>query len=162
MIDVKGIVNTLEFARGRTLGTIERIEKLPNAAAALAWRPGPGRAHLGWQLMHLAATDDRMLNVRFLGGKEKDPALVAAFGGGSTPSDDNVPSLAQIKSALAEHRGRVLEYLRSLNNAELDKNPACPDRTLRDWLLILGWHEAHHQGQAHLTLNLFQASHGQF
>ena len=25
---------------------------------------------------------------------------------------------------------------------------------------VLAWHEGHHQGQAHLTLNLYKAAHG--
>ena len=31
--------------------------------------------------------------------------------------------------------------------------------TIRDVLHILSWHEAHHHGQAHLTLNLYRAAH---
>ena len=30
--------------------------------------------------------------------------------------------------------------------------------TVCEVLYILGWHEAHHQGQAHITLNLYKAS----
>jgi hypothetical protein len=30
---------------------------------------------------------------------------------------------------------------------------------LVDVLHILAWHEAHHQGQAHITLNLYRAAH---
>jgi len=29
--------------------------------------------------------------------------------------------------------------------------------TVFDVFCILGWHEAHHQGQAHITFNLFKA-----
>jgi hypothetical protein len=32
--------------------------------------------------------------------------------------------------------------------------------TLLDVLHILSWHEAHHQGQAHISLNLLKASQG--
>ena len=60
----------------------------------LAWRPGPGRAHIGWQAMHCAATHDRYLNVGLRGGQPRDAALVANFAGGSTPSDQKVPDLA--------------------------------------------------------------------
>ena len=161
MTTIEEMTRHYAFCRGRTLGTLDAIEKLPKPQTALAWRPGPGRAHIGWQLMHIAATDDGYLHKRILNAPPADAGLVERFGGGSTPADDNVPSLAQIKTALAEHRGRVLDYLKSINDAQLDTNPAGPDRTLRDWLLILGWHEAHHQGQAHLTLNLYQAIHGQ-
>ncbi len=32
--------------------------------------------------------------------------------------------------------------------------------THQEWLKVLAWHEAHHQGQAHITLNLYQARTG--
>ena len=36
----------LDLFRERTLVTLAAIEKLPDPAKALAWRPGPGRAIL--------------------------------------------------------------------------------------------------------------------
>ena len=32
--------------------------------------------------------------------------------------------------------------------------------TYQEWVKVLAWHEAHHQGQAHLTFNLYKAAHG--
>ena len=58
------IVELFEFVRKKTNDFLDAIAKLPDAAAALGWRPGPGRAHLAWQLMHIAATDDRHLHAR--------------------------------------------------------------------------------------------------
>ena len=49
--------------------------------------------------MHCAATHDRYLNVVLKGGVARDEALVREFGGGSTPSDENVPSLSTIREA---------------------------------------------------------------
>ncbi len=63
----------LEFARRKTLELLDAIATRPDAVAVLKWRPGPGRAHIAWQLMHLAATDDRHLNVRMGGGEPSAP-----------------------------------------------------------------------------------------
>ena len=32
--------------------------------------------------------------------------------------------------------------------------------TYQEWLKVLAFHEAHHQGQPHLTFNLYKAAHG--
>ncbi|HEY3244476.1 MAG TPA: DinB family protein, partial [Phycisphaerae bacterium] len=90
-MDEKSILlNQLEITRQMTLSLLETIEKSgADVQQALTWQPGPGRAHIGWQLMHIAATDDRYLNFRLLGKpveRVDDPALVNTFGGGSTPT----------------------------------------------------------------------------
>jgi uncharacterized damage-inducible protein DinB len=150
----------LEFVRKKTLDFLDGIAKMPNAAEALAWRPGPGRAHIGWQLMHIAATDDRHVNVRIGGGQAKEPAYEQRFAGGSTP-DDNVPTVEEIRRYLGERRAAMLDFLESAKEEDFEKKPyeASP-HTLENWFRIWIWHEAHHQGQAHLTLNLFKASKG--
>lgn len=147
----------LEFARKKTLDTLEAIAKLPDAAKILAWRPGPGRAHIAWQLMHIAATDDRHLNVRIRGGSAKEASLVDRFAGGSTP-DENIPTIDEIRRYLNERRTAMLELLESAKEEDFDKKPyeASP-YTLAEWFRVWAWHEAHHQGQAHLTLNIYKA-----
>ena len=50
MIDIKGIIHSLEFARGRTLGTVERIDKIVGArgySPSRNWvvRNFPGQKH---------------------------------------------------------------------------------------------------------------------
>src|SRR5437016_3176471 len=63
-MDTDTLIIALDFARTRLLTTLDTIEKSgQDAAKVLAWRPGPGRAHIGWQAMHCAATHDRYLNV---------------------------------------------------------------------------------------------------
>jgi hypothetical protein len=80
---------------------LEAIEKgAPDLRHALGWRPGPGRAHIAWQAMHLAATHDRYLNVLLKGGVPEDDQLVKDFAGGSTPSDTKVPTLGEIRKKL--------------------------------------------------------------
>src|SRR2546423_3115901 len=108
----------LEFTRKKTLDTLDAIAKRPDAKAVLAWRPGPGRAHLAWQLMHIAATDDRHVTVRMKGGEPSDPELVRRFAGGSVP-DDDVPQLAAIRAYLTERRAALVEHLKSLDESQL-------------------------------------------
>ncbi|HJZ93508.1 MAG TPA: DinB family protein [Gemmataceae bacterium] len=151
----------LEFTRKRTTDWFDALAKRPDAAAALGWRPGPGRAHIGWQLMHIAATDDRHLGVRMKGGEPANPEYVRRFAGGSTP-DEQVPKIDEIRHYLAERRAAMLDHLASLTDADLPKKPneqaPWPYET---WFQVLVCHEAHHQGQAHLTLNLYKAAHGE-
>lgn len=148
----------LDFVRAKTRGLLDTLAALPDPARALGWRPGPGRAHVAWQLMHVAATDDRHLTVRMKGGQPHEPELVRRFAGGSTP-DDDVPPLAEIVRYLTERRAAMLDHLRTLSEADLARKPV-PEApwVYGEWFQVLAWHEAHHHGQAHLTLNLFKAS----
>src|SRR4051812_32129772 len=102
-MNVADLERLLVRARRKTLELLDAIEASPDPAAILAWRPGPGRAHVAWQLMHVAATDDRHLNVRMRGGEAKEPEYVRRFAGGSTP-DDDVPGVAAIRAYLQERR----------------------------------------------------------
>lgn len=151
----------LEFVRKQTLDTLDAIAKRPDAAELLAWRPGPGRAHIAWQLMHIAATDDRHLGVRMKGGEPADPDLVKRFAGGSTP-DASVTTVDEIRRYLTERRAAMLDHLATLSDADLGRKPndQAP-RHYEDWFRVLTWHEAHHQGQAHLTINMYKAAKGE-
>jgi predicted CopG family antitoxin len=149
----------LEFSRRKTLELLDNIAGRPEAAAILAWRPGPGRAHIGWQLMHIAATDDRHVHVRMMGGQPTEPELVQRFAGGSTP-DDDVPSVDVIRQYLADRRRDLLELLQGLPESALPTRPnEQAPWTYHEWFKVLAWHEAHHEGQAHLTLNLYRIAH---
>jgi len=162
-MDRETLIASMTFARQRLLGTLDAIEKSGrDVAAVLAWRPGPGRAHIGWQAMHCAATHDKYLNVIIKGlASPADPARVAAFGGGSTPSDQNVPTLAEIRGALESTFAPFTDYLSKLNPQELQRlvGPADRRRTIAESAMLMAWHEAHHQGQIHLTWNLYTAAH---
>lgn len=150
----------LDFCRERTLATLAAIEKLPDPAKALGWRPGPGRAHIGWQIMHVGITEELFATERFLGTPAAYAELVPRFKGGSTP-DDNIPTLSAIRDVLAQSREHLRNTLLQFNETDLGKiPPALKERgiTIGKALQILPWHEAHHQGQAHITLNLFKAS----
>lgn len=168
-MDPKTLIAGIDFARTRLLMTLDGIEKVArernlDIQQILAWRPGPGRAHMGWQFLHCAATHDKYLNVNLLGKPQaNDPALVANYGGGSTPSDENVPTPAAIRDALRGPVEAFKAYVASLDAAGLERRIPGPNNTTRsvaEAILMLTWHEAHHQGQVHLTWNLYKAAHG--
>lgn len=150
----------MQFNRTRTLGSLERVLKLADPSKALAWRPGAGRAHVAWQLMHVAITEELFATERLRPEKQTIYAeLIPRFRGGSTV-DDIIPTVEEIRSTLDQSRARLLETLKSFSDADLDWKPEAlkaRDLSFRDVLNILAWHEAHHQGQIHITLNLLEA-----
>jgi uncharacterized damage-inducible protein DinB len=152
-------VNSYEFNRGRTLELLANIEKLADARAALAWRPGPGRAHIGWQLMHIGVTEDVFASERLAQKPGKFADLWPRFRGGSTP-DDDVPSVELIRRVLQQTRSHLVQTLAQYDESRLDEIPE--GLRQRGWnvqtvLAVIGWHEGHHQGQAHITFNLFKS-----
>ena len=154
------LIESLEYNRNKTLAFIETLAKQENVQKVLGWRPGPGRAHLAWQLMHIAATDDRHVHVRMLGGQPQEPKNVERFAGGSTP-DEDIPTLDAIKAYLEGERKELITHLKSLPDSALKTKPnEQAPWTYQEWMKVLAWHEAHHQGQAHLTFNLYKAAHG--
>ena len=148
------------FNRGRTLAVLERIEKSANPQECLAWRPGQGRAHVAWQLMHIGVTEAIFAAERLATKDGRYRELWDRFKGGSTP-DDQIPSPAEVRDVLAAGREDLLKTLAEMNESQLDEVvwEAKDGRqlTLLSVLQIISWHEAHHQGQAHITLNLFDA-----
>ncbi|MEX0678666.1 MAG: DinB family protein [Pirellulales bacterium] len=161
MSTISILTGSIEFNRVRTLATLDEIEKLAHPEAALAFRLGPGRAHIGWQLLHIGITEELFATERLL--PEKPPQwkdLWPRFRGGSKP-DDDVPGAAVIRQILAESRKRLLETLATYSDDRLGEIPASlAERklTFHDVLHILSWHESHHQGQAHAMLNSYRAS----
>ena len=161
MSTIELLIKSLEFARVRTLGLLDGIEKEADPQAVLSWRPGPGRAHIGWQLMHVAVTEEVFATERLAPQEEVHwKELWPRFRGGSTP-DDDVPSAAMVRDVLKGAREHLLETLRGIGDDRLDEIPeALRERKIavRDVFSLLAWHEAHHQGQSHLTWNLYKVS----
>ncbi len=149
------------FHRKRTLDLLDRIDKEPDPRRVLGWRPGPGRAHIGWQLMHIGVTEELFATERLAPHKAGAwTELWPRFRGGSTP-DDDIPSPRLIREVLSGSREHLLATLKEFGDDRLGEIPeALKQRglTVRDVLYLIGWHEAHHQGQAHITLNLYEAS----
>jgi len=153
------LFSVFAFSRKRLSDLLDKLAQMPDCDQILAWRPGPGRAHIAWQFMHLAATDDRHLNVRMRSGEPAEAEYVRRFAGGSTP-DDDIPTIAEIRKYLTERREALVAHLKTLTAEQWDQKPT-PDAqwTYREWIQLLAWHEGHHHGQAHITYNLFRAQH---
>lgn len=160
-----GVIHTTldlwEFNRKRTLSTLDEVAGLPDPAAALGWRPGPGRAPIAWQLMHIAITEELFATERLTSDPVGYPVLVPRFRGGSVP-DYDTPSIDEIRDVLAGSREHLLATIHRFQDDDLSMIPgALRERgwSLGTVLQVLTWHEPHHQGQAHITLNLFKAAH---
>jgi uncharacterized damage-inducible protein DinB len=164
MSTLHSLIAAFQFNRPRTLGLLDKIEQDKEPQKILAWRPGPGRAHIAWQLTHVGITEELFATERLIpGAKPAFADLVPRFKGGSTP-DDDIPSAALIRRVLNESRAHLLETLARFGDKDLGTIPeAFKERKLSlvDVLNIIAWHEPHHQGQAHITLNLYRASHAQ-
>ena len=163
-MDAATLTSMMDFARARLVGTLDAIEKSgQNVHDVLLWRPGKGRAHMAWQAMHCAASHDRYYHTVALGlPNPSDPALVTAYAGGSTPSDTDPADLARIRATLQKHLTPFREFVSTRTPEQLDEMIGPPDRRrkLGEAVVLLAWHESHHQGQMHLTWNLYKAAHG--
>jgi hypothetical protein len=163
-MDKDTLIGAMDFSRARLLAILETIEKSgQDMGKVLAWRPGPGRAHIAWQAMHCAATHDRYLNVGVMQGSVKDESLVANYAGGTTPSDSNIPTLAIIRQKLTAAYEPLKKFVSEQSPESLAKQISAPGgktRSVGEAVVLLTWHEAHHQGQIHLTWNMYKAAHG--
>jgi uncharacterized damage-inducible protein DinB len=157
------LIAQYQFNRPRTLSLLDKIDAERESQKILGWRPGPGRAHIAWQLMHIGITEELFATERLVPGTKPAFAdLVPRFKGGSTP-DDEIPQAALIRRVLTESREHLLQTLSRFGDKDLGTIPeAFKERKMAivDVLNIIAWHEPHHQGQAHITLNLFRAVSG--
>src|SRR5687767_10578048 len=104
MSTIHSLIQSMQFNRSRTLGLLDRVEKEPEPQAILGWRPGPGRAHIAWQLTHVAITEELFATERLaLDLKPNYSDLIPRFKGGSTP-DDNIPAAEDMRRILTESR----------------------------------------------------------
>lgn len=153
-------LDAYRFNRERTLALLDKIRQESDATQVLSWRPGPGRANIGWQLMHIGVTEEIFATERL--NPARSPAfseLWPRFRGGSMPEDES-PAVTTVRQVLDESRQHLIETLSGYGEDRLDEVPpamAARNLTVRQILALIGWHEAHHQGQAHVTFNLYQA-----
>ena len=159
------LTDSFEFNRGRVEILLDSIEQMDQPEQVLGWRPGEGRAHIAWQLMHIGITEEIFATER-LATIESSPHRQSwdRFRGGSTP-DDAIPSSDEIRTVLVDGRRQLLATLDGYNDDQLADviwhHPRMKvDLTLLQILHIIAFHESHHQGQAHITLNLYKAAHG--
>ncbi len=157
--EYKSLVKSqLEFNRQATGRMLDEIEKTGKSEEILSWRAGPGRAPIGWQLMHFASTEDRMART-FGGSALVSEAWSEEFKSGK-PAGDKVPPLADVRKYMADSRASLEKAIAGFDLARLEEKPASDARfTFKGMFQILMWHEPHHQGQAQATLNLFKAAH---
>jgi uncharacterized damage-inducible protein DinB len=162
MSTIHSLISAYQFNRPRTLGLLDKIEQDKDPQKILGWRPGPGRAHIAWQLTHIGITEELFATERLVtGAKPAFADLVPRFKGGSTP-DDEIPAAALIRQVLTESRAHLLATIGQFDDKDLGTIPeGFKERKLAlvDILRIIAWHEPHHQGQAHITFNLFKAAH---
>ena len=92
MNTISVLTDVMEQCRLRTLTTLEEIAKLPDPAAVLGWRPGPGRAHIGWQLTHIGITEELTATERMLNVAPAFPDMVPRFKFGSSSGIDRITS----------------------------------------------------------------------
>jgi uncharacterized damage-inducible protein DinB len=164
MSTMQSFVAQWQFNRPRTLGILDKIEQEKEPQRILGWRPGPGRAHIAWQLMHIGITEELFATERLVvGAKPGFADLVPRFKGGSTP-DDEIPEAALIRRVLEESRAHLLTTLSKFSDKDLEAVPEALPEPMRqrmpkimNVLQIISWHEPHHQGQAHITFNLWKA-----
>ncbi|HEY2414240.1 MAG TPA: DinB family protein [Pirellulaceae bacterium] len=165
MSTLQSLISQYQFNRPRTLGILDKIEQEKEPQRILGWRPGPGRAHIAWQLMHIGITEELFATERLVvGAKPGFADLVPRFKGGSTP-DDEIPAAALMRRVLEESRAHLLTTLSKFGDKDLGAVPdALPEPmrqrmpTIMHVLQIISWHEPHHQGQAHITFNLWKAA----
>ncbi len=163
-MDKETLLAGINYARERLLATLETVEKnAPNEKAVLGWRPGPNRAHIAWQAMHCATTHDTYLDTVLRHRPTAKPDLRKRFGYDSTPSDSDVPTMHEIRFTLSDYFEELRKYVLALPDEAMDETRTLRNgqqRTIGQILMMLAWHESHHQGQIHLTWNQYKATHG--
>ena len=159
--EIEVLLDALRLTRSRTLNLLDTLEQAPDWDNAIGWRPAPQRAHIAWQLMHIAITEDVFATEGL--APAKDPLwkhLWPRFRAGSVP-DDDLPAAGVIRNVLDRSRQHLFSTLSELSVDLLHEVPnPLREQGLTPYgtVLSLAWHEAHHQGQAHLTLNLFRTA----
>ena len=112
-----------DFNRTRTLDLLDRVLKEPDPIKVLGWRPGPGRAHIAWQLMHIGVTEELFATERLAPHKTGAfQELWPRFRGGSTP-DDDIPSADLIRQVLDDGRAHLRQTLLEIPDARLGDIP---------------------------------------
>src|SRR5262245_55859463 len=123
MSTLHSLIAAFQFNRPRTIGVLDKIEQEPEPQKVLGWRPGPGRAHIAWQLTHIGITEELFATERLAPGtKPAFAELIPRFKGGSKP-DDDIPPAALVRQVLNESRAHLLETLGRFSDRDLGVIP---------------------------------------
>jgi hypothetical protein len=160
MKEIESLLKQLNFVHARTQGFWKQIVDSPLGEEAAYWRMPfgeSGRAHIGWQFMHLAATYHKFA---YYADKtySLDEKFISDFGHGSTPDANRRISLDQISQSLDTEFNKFLNAYSVFPEQDLDYKPIPEiDRTHRENIYLMLWHEASHLGQSQITWNAFRA-----
>jgi len=150
----------LEFSRSRVNALLDDIDKTGKADQVLKWSAGKGRAPIGWQLMHIAASEDGMAS----GLIGKEAVISESFARDFRSFKElpqSMPSAAELRRYLEDSRSSLLRAVEKFDSP-LDQKSA-PDAPFDcgTAFQIIQWHEPHHHGQAHATFNLYKGGEGE-
>ena len=88
-------------------------------------------------------------------------AMDIIFAVDSVPSDANVPSAAAIRQLLEAKYSALKNWISEQSPEGMNRMVSAgknKTRSIGETIIVLAWHEAHHQGQAHLTFNMYKAA----
>lgn len=162
MNEVEVYISQFHFNYKRTIGFLNQMEESPVGLEGLYWRMpfGKGRAHIGWQILHLSATYHKFAYFVNPVQSPMDEEFIKNFGHGSKPDENKKFTFSEIKVFLDRDTGLFLQAFANFPVADLDKIPTTTERTYREILMLMNWHEAVHIGQSQITWNAFRASKG--
>ncbi len=159
MKEIESLLKQLVYVHNRTHSFFKQIQESPFGMEALYWRMpfGKGRAHMGWQFMHLAATYHKFAYYcnpsLYL-----DQKFIEEFGHGSIPNEKNIISISEIWDKLDLEFKKFYGCYENFPEEKLDEKPVLEiNRTHRENIYLMLWHEASHLGQCQITWNSFRA-----
>lgn len=151
------VLHQMTYNRNATREVLTGMEKTGQFEKALLFRPPTGRASIAFQLMHIAASDDVLLAENLAIQPPVSLAYIDAYARGKKPPEKH-PSRADIEAYLKKTSDALRAHIRAMKPGDLGKKPHAKSwGTNFEMLQSVIFHEAHHQGQAHLTLNIFKA-----
>ena len=159
--EIEILLSQHKFIRTRFLQLLQEIENSGKEKEALHFQISQGtskRAHIGWQMLHIAATFDRYTQFRILEKDVLDKKLVENYGFGSKPDPLLLTSSEEIRSKLLEFTNIYYDLFTHLDLESLDVPPHPRfDRTYKEILFLMNWHEAEHSGQCQIIWNTFKS-----
>lgn len=161
MKEMDSIIEQLYFGDKRVKNFFTQLGEAPYHMEALYWRMpfGKGRAHIGWQLMHIAATYHKFAHYGNP-NLELEEKFLQDFGHGSKPDEKKIFSLSEIQSIYQKEFDKFINAYRNFTDEQLSLQAHPTPRTHRENLYLMIWHTPTHIGQCQITWNSFRAMKG--